>query len=1147
MRKKSIVIIAVLLIFTISASASAAAQGNTSDEPGAATDAGQFLIATTDNGTLSVDRLLYTAFNRINHHIDFTCPIIIEGYNMANAGTCDGVIAGLPGLDLQYENLIKVTVPLEAIYVYVFARSGSGLKINSWEELDGMSVGILENRTYILNQLPGNVRITTKNTSRGIFEGLSDKEYDVAILVERSHETLGEGSEIERAGIVDELSEYLYLNKIHAALVPQIENTLNAMIDDGSYDSILWDIPQPEISSVNTVIHIISNKIEYRQEMLVREALSERFDNDASIEFKTYNLDIAHYPREQYKLTYMANLLRADCVSKNITAIVVSGEPAFSFLLDYYYLYFRSVPIIFYDISEEYIGTISNTLSTGIVEHIGADETVDTALALFPDTNRILVVNDYTPEGARFRNEIEKQLESFRSVVNIEYCDNTDCTSLMNYISELPNDSLVLIGSYFSDVDGRTYTLSEIELLLKRYCSVPVFSLYCDELAYNSVGSYVPNHREYGETIADMLQSLLSGAQTSEIPVINDSSYNRWVFDYDMLVKFNVNNKTLPTGAIILNKPPSLWESNRELVIIIIVLIAALAIIALVSGRAVVIRSKSLAAQSELQKKLEAALEAAQEANDAKSKFIANISHEVRSPLNAVIGLSALAIETEGLDDDIVKSLEKIYDSGMTILSLVNDILDISKVESGKFEMVCNEYDTPSLLNDVIIQNILLIGEKPIEFKLHIDEDLPARLYGDELRVKQVLSNLLSNAFKYTREGSVKLGVKCYKENDDIWLIVRVQDTGIGIHEEDIIKILTDYVQVDMNANRSILGTGLGLAITKTLVEMMDGTISVESEYGKGSTFTVKFKQKYVTDDVIDAGVLINIEKHNYNKSKRTQNVAKARIQLPYAHVLIVDDVATNIEVLKGILRPYQMQVDSVTDGQQAIDLVREEKVIYNAIFMDHMMPGIDGMEATRQIRAFDTEYARNVPIIAFTANAIIGNEQMFLGAGFQDFVSKPVDISRLDVIINRWVRDKSREEPSAMPPEEHPAPEEAPDQSGVSAWHIDGLDIQKCLEHFENDEEFFVSILHSFIEDAPGLIEKARTFDEDNVSEYHIAMHSIKGSCRNIVAQALGDRAEKLEKSAKSGDYGYIFENNTGFINDLQRFIADLKYALDA
>ena len=1146
MRKVSVLALVIALIIPITASISAAAQNDTHAETGAPAKAGQLLIATTDNGTLSVDKLLYIALNRINYHVDFTCPIIIEGYNMANAGTCDGVIAGKPDLELEYENLVRVPVPLETINVYVLAPYGSPLKIDNWDELAGMSVGILENRTYILNQLPENVRIVTKTTNRAVFDGLANGEYNVAVLIERSHETLGEGSGITRVGKVDELAEYLYLNKAHGALAPELENTLKAMAGDGSYDSILWDNPLPEISAVSTVIHILSNKIEYRQEMLVREALSERFDNDASIEFKTYNLDIGHYPREQYKLTYMANLLRADCVSKNIAAIIVSGEQALSFLLDYYYLYFRNVPVLFYDISENYAEMTINEPFTGIVESIDAHETVEVALSLFPETSDIFVVNDHTPEGNRFRSEIEKQLERFEGSVKIEYNEDTDCASLMNEINGLSKNSLVLVGSYFSDVDGRTFTLSEIELLLERNCDVPIFSLYCDELAYNSVGCYISNHKEYGNTIADMLQSLLSGLPLSDIPVLTDtSSYNRWIFDMNMLDRFNINVKALPAGAVILNRSPSLWESNREFAIAMLVLVVALALIALFASRAVIIRSRWLADQSEMRQKLEIALDKTQEANDAKSKFIANISHEIRSPLNAVVGLSSLTLESDNLDNDVETNLDKIYDSGMTILSIVNDILDISKMEAGKFELICYEYDTPSLINDVIAQNILLIGEKPIKFILNIDEDLPSRLYGDELRVKQIFNNLLSNAFKYTREGIVRLSVKCYREGSDFWLIIQTQDTGIGIKEEDLSKILTDYVQVNMDANRSNVGTGLGLAITNTLVEMMDGSIDITSEYGKGSTFTAKFKQTPVSDATIDTSVLSNIKNQNYYKNKRRQNISKPRIQLPYARVLIVDDVITNIEVLKGLLKPYHMQLDSATNGQHAIDLIRNGTMIYNAIFMDHMMPDIDGMEATRRIRDIGTEYAKNIPIIAFTANAIVGNEQMFLDAGFHDFISKPVDINRLDIIVNRWVRDRSIEATFEAPAEDPQAPVAHAQSSHISELRINGLDIPKCIQHFGDDEDLFISILRSYAENTPLLVMRAKEFNNDDLAAYSIAIHSIKGSCRTIIAQELADRADKLEKAARTGDIDYIERNNAQFISDVEKFIADIEILL--
>jgi signal transduction histidine kinase/AmiR/NasT family two-component response regulator len=399
-------------------------------------------------------------------------------------------------------------------------------------------------------------------------------------------------------------------------------------------------------------------------------------------------------------------------------------------------------------------------------------------------------------------------------------------------------------------------------------------------------------------------------------------------------------------------------------------------------------------------------------ANNAKSDFLAGMSHEMRTPLNAVIGLSGLTLEIEGLDEEAKINLEKIFNAGSILLNLVNDILDISKIEAGKFELVLNEYDIPSLVNDTITQNILRIGEKPIEFNLNICADMPTHLYGDDLRLKQILSNLLSNAFKYTQEGTVELGIRSERAEDDDSVLVTawVKDTGAGIRLEDMNKLFFDYSQVDVKANRKIEGSGLGLAITKKMLELMDGTITVESEYGKGSIFTVNFKQKFVTDTPIGDAVVKNLKSFRYSDSKRKQYARFVRTKLPYAKVLVVDDNITNLDVAKGLMKPYEMQIDCVTSGQQAVDAIQTEKVTYNAIFMDHMMPGMDGVEATRRIRAIGTDYAKHIPIIALTANAIAGNEEMFLSKGFQAFLSKPINLMHLDSIIKQWVRDKSKE-----------------------------------------------------------------------------------------------------------------------------------------
>jgi len=463
---------------------------------------------------------------------------------------------------------------------------------------------------------------------------------------------------------------------------------------------------------------------------------------------------------------------------------------------------------------------------------------------------------------------------------------------------------------------------------------------------------------------------------------------------------------------------------------------------------------------------LEAALEEAREANNAKSNFLARMSHEIRTPLNAVIGLSELTLEAGGLSEESHDNLEKIYNSGAMLLSIVNDILDISKIEAGKLELIPVDYDIPSLINDMVTQSTICLGEKPIKFILNIDENLPARLHGDDLRVKQIISNLLSNACKYTKQGAIEFGINCERENgtDTVWMTIFVSDTGIGINPEDIEnRLFKDYAKMDATSNRAIEGTGLGLPIARMLVELMGGSITVESEYGKGSTFTARFQQKRINDDVIGVEAAENLKGFRHPAGKRTRHSQLVRIRLPYARVLVVDDNATNLDVAKGMLRAYGMKIDCVTGGQQAIDAIRMANVRYDAIFMDHIMPKMDGVEATRIIREeIGTKYAKTVPIIALTANAITGNKEMFLSKGFQAFISKPLEIRHLDAVIRRWVRDKNREdmfcgETSANTPKKYKPDYEILKRirAACEKYDIDGLDAAMVyLEAFEYESD---------------------------------------------------------------------------------------------
>jgi PAS domain S-box-containing protein len=401
----------------------------------------------------------------------------------------------------------------------------------------------------------------------------------------------------------------------------------------------------------------------------------------------------------------------------------------------------------------------------------------------------------------------------------------------------------------------------------------------------------------------------------------------------------------------------------------------------------------------------------AESALEAKNLFVANMNHEMRTPMNVIVGLTDLLLEEEDVSGSVKETLHKINTAGTTLMGLISDVLDISKIDAGKMELTPVQYDVSSFLNDIITLNVIRIEEKPIAFNLEISENLPRTLHGDDLRVKQILNNFLSNAFKYTKAGTITLSVDCQRDGDTVWTNFCVTDTGIGIRKEDIGKLFDDYHQVDAKANRRIDGTGLGLSIAKRFVEMMDGEITMESEYGKGTTFNVRIKQDFVTEEPIDKKTIESLRSFNYSDDKKKAQKRFERSDLSYARVLVVDDFPTNLDVAAGMLRKYKMKVDCVLSGQESIDLIAAGEPVYDAIFMDHMMPEMDGVEATKTIRALNTEYAKNITIIALTANAVTESEKMFLENGFNAFLPKPFNPMSLDPVVQRWIKDKGKEQ----------------------------------------------------------------------------------------------------------------------------------------
>ena len=398
------------------------------------------------------------------------------------------------------------------------------------------------------------------------------------------------------------------------------------------------------------------------------------------------------------------------------------------------------------------------------------------------------------------------------------------------------------------------------------------------------------------------------------------------------------------------------------------------------------------------------------QASRAKSEFLATMSHEIRTPLNAVIGLSEIELQNRPHDSSM-ENIAQIHNSGLTLLGIIGDVLDISKIEAGSFDLVAGEYTTASLLSDTISLNVVRIGSKHINFILEINSDFPGRLFGDELRVRQVLNNLLSNAIKYTPEGTVTLKAEWENRGKEALLRFSVHDTGIGIRGEDMDKLFKTYAQLDTVANRKIEGTGLGLAITKNIVEMMGGKIAAESECGKGSVFTAEIIQGIPEYTAIGDETADNLRQFRYAVFEKGSNTD--RPQMPDGRVLVVDDVQANIRVVQGLLAAYALKVDAAVSGPDAIGMIKSGA--YDLVLMDHMMPGMDGVEAVSIIRAWEKENEKEaVPIVALTANALRGMKEFYLENGFDDYLSKPLNSQLLCDIIARWI-PRHKQMPTAV------------------------------------------------------------------------------------------------------------------------------------
>ncbi|MCL2576975.1 MAG: ATP-binding protein [Defluviitaleaceae bacterium] len=515
--------------------------------------------------------------------------------------------------------------------------------------------------------------------------------------------------------------------------------------------------------------------------------------------------------------------------------------------------------------------------------------------------------------------------------------------------------------------------------------------------------------------------------------------------------------------------------------------------------------------------------EAVERENRAKSQFLAQMSHVLRTPMNAISGLTDIQLQKNNTMD-AEETLVQIQRFTKIQLGIISDILDLANVDAGKLELAIKQIDVPSLIVDIVQINLMGMDNENITFSLIVDENLPFVMLGDELRVKQIVSHLVRNAFKFTERGTVTLHFHCEPlDADNITFVITVTDTGQGMSQEQITNLLGENARYNEHGKIQGTGAGLGLLITQRLIQLMEGTVEISSEISKGSTFIVKINLQSFCNATLGAETVEKLQTMGKERYDFKRKITIDYEPMPYGKVLIVDDVESNLFVAKGLMEPYGLQIETVTGGIEAVEKIKSGEE-YDIIFMDHMMPDMDGVEATKAI--IGLEYMR--PVVALTANALLGQASLFKENGFAGFISKPIDTKHLHEYLMRYIRDKYPEDIREKARTEMPT-RIAPKQS-VS---------EELSKHFIRDAKNAAKVLEQLIT----LLE----FSGDDFNKYTIFTHGMKSALANVGISDLSKVAESLEAAGREKNTSKISADTPNFISDLKEVITAFEEKISA